>query len=388
MDSGSQHTGPDTDAAMQPSAGKLPPDTGSQGPSTSMRTGPDNIATKQQSAGKQKSDHYCRTSSGRTGPDVASSKHKSTSKPHSDPHRPATLSVQKSNKSTTDRPSTDRPSSAGRTGSESPTLYKSSGKDSISNVESDAESNLSDTPPLELFVEEGELSDEQDLTEQDLPTSEEQTYRETMRGIRSFMGWSHVPDMDSSNPSDDNPFAGPKTPAPSKISVHMPTEEWFCRKLGKLNLTLVEGYPSCTAEAGSLPMDQFLRPPRSQSKWYGLYSEQQTDPAKVTSWSTGHSKLNSSFGRIARKAALASTPPASPRISQDTLRRWERTAREASVVCNQAASFNRCLFKVLADMQSQIRTIRGEGKGKGSTKVSEATEELQFLMDFINLSDG
>ena len=33
-------------------------------------------------------------------------------------------------------------------------------------------------------------------------------------------------------------------------------------------------------------------------------------------------------------------------------------------------------------MQSQIRTIRGEGKGKGSTKVSEATEELQFLMDF------
>ena len=33
-------------------------------------------------------------------------------------------------------------------------------------------------------------------------------------------------------------------------------------------------------------------------------------------------------------------------------------------------------------MQSQIRTIRGEGKGKGSTKVSEATEELQFLMEF------
>ena len=32
-------------------------------------------------------------------------------------------------------------------------------------------------------------------------------------------------------------------------------------------------------------------------------------------------------------------------------------------------------------MQSQIRTIR-EGKGKGSTKVSEATEELQCLMDF------
>ena len=93
---------------------------------------------------------------------------------------------------------------------------------------------------MELFVEEGELSDEQEFTEQDLPTSEEQTYRETMRGIRSFMGWSYVPDIDSSNPSDDNPFTGPKTPAPSKVSVQMPTEEWLCKKLSKPNVTLVE----------------------------------------------------------------------------------------------------------------------------------------------------
>ena len=196
------------------------------------------------------------------------------------------------------------------------------------------------------------------------------------------MGWSHVPEIDSANPSDDKPFAGPKAPAPSKIAVHMPTEEWLCKKLSKLNIALVEGYPSRTAEAGSLPMDHFLRPPHSQSKWYGLHSEQQTDKTKVTSGNTGHSKLNSSFGRIARKAALASMPPASRRISQDSLRRWERTAREASVVCNQAASFNRCLFKVQVDMQSLLKTIRSEGKGKGSSKVSEATEELQFLMDF------
>ena len=96
----------------------------------------------------------------------------------------------------------------------------------------------------------------------------------------------------------------------------------------------------------------------------------------------GHSKLNSSFGRISRKAALASTPAASRRISQDTLRRWEKTAREASVVCNQAASFNRCLFKVQSDMQTQIKTICGKSKGKGSNKATKATEELQFLMDF------
>ena len=99
--------------------------------------------------------------------------------------------------------------------------------------------------------------------------SEEQTYRETMRGIRSYMGWSHVPDVDSFNPSDDNPFAGPKAPAPSKVSVQMPAEEWLCKKLAKLNITLVEGYPSRTSEAGGLLMDQFVRPAKSQSRWYG-----------------------------------------------------------------------------------------------------------------------
>ena len=63
-------------------------------------------------------------------------------------------------------------------------------------------------------MDEGDLSDNPDM-ELEQTVSEEQTYRETMCGIHSYMGWSHVLDVDSSNPSDDNPFAGPKTPAPS-----------------------------------------------------------------------------------------------------------------------------------------------------------------------------
>ena len=51
------------------------------------------------------------------------------------------------------------------------------------------------------------------------------------------------------------------------------------------------------------------------------------------------------------------------------------------MICNQAASFNRCLFKVQQNMQEQMKTIRTESKGKGSTKVSSAMDELQFLMD-------
>ena len=145
----SQRTGPDTVAVTQPSASKLLTDKNSQVPSSDVPTGPDIIAHKQQSASKPRSEiQPSQTASGRTGPDVASSKHKSTGKPHTDSHRPASSSVQKSNKSITDRPVSDRPSSASHTGSESPTLHKSSGKDSISSMESDAESNLSDIPDL------------------------------------------------------------------------------------------------------------------------------------------------------------------------------------------------------------------------------------------------
>ena len=56
----------------------------------------------------------------------------------------------------------------------------------------DAESELSDQPPVDIYVKEGKLSDEnQDVTvrDPDHSFSEEQTYRETMRGIRSYMGW-------------------------------------------------------------------------------------------------------------------------------------------------------------------------------------------------------
>ena len=257
--------------------------------------------------------------------------------------------------------------------------------DSDSSGTSEAGSELSDRPTVDLHVEEGELSDEQDMTvtEPDQIPSAEQTYQETMRGIRSYMGWTNIPDVDSSNTaSDDNPFSGPKVPVPGKVSVTMPTEDWLCKKLSKLNVTLTEGYLTRSTEAGGLMKDQFLRPAKSQSKWYALYSDRKGESSAVTSWSTDTSKLNSCFSRITRQSGLTSTPPASCRLSPETLRKWKKLSREATVICNQAASFNRCLFKVQQNMQEQMRTIRSEGKGKGSAKVSSALDELQFLMDF------
>ena len=171
----------------------------------------------------------------------------------------------------------------------SPVLHRQR-KDSAFSCSSEASSDVSDRPPVDLYMEEGELSDDQDMTvsKPDQALSAEHTYRETMRGIRSYMGWSNIPHIDSSNTaSDDNPFSAPKVPVPGKVPVQMSTEDWLCKKL---NLTLVEGYPSRSLETDGLMKDQFLRPAKSQSKWYGLFSNHKVDPSAVSTWSTDASK--------------------------------------------------------------------------------------------------
>ena len=182
----------------------------------------------------------------------------------------------------------DRPAPSDRPSTSVSSAFQPTRKNSSS--ESDSDSVVSDRPPVDIFVEEGELSDELDatVTDPDHSPSEEQSYREILRGIRSFMGWTHIPDMDTTTgSSEDNPFAGPKLQTPGKISVQLPTDEWLCQKLSKLNLTLTDGYPSRSAEAGGLQRDQFLKPPRSQAKWYGCHPQQKSDTTEtLTSWST------------------------------------------------------------------------------------------------------
>ena len=107
------------------------------------------------------------------------------------------------------------------------------------------------------------------------------------------MSWENIPDIDSgTTTSEDNPFAGPKLHTPGKVSVNLPTDEWPCRKMSKLNITLVQGYPTRTSEAGGLLRDQFVRPP----KWYGFHANPKKDSDQsVSSWHTGSSKLNSTY---------------------------------------------------------------------------------------------
>ena len=77
--------------------------------------------------------------------------------------------------------------------------FDTSRKESPSSSASDTDSLSSDRPPLDIFPEEGELSDDPEatLSDHEQSLSEEQSYRETMRGIRSYMNWEHIPDIDS-----------------------------------------------------------------------------------------------------------------------------------------------------------------------------------------------
>ena len=141
------------------------------------------------------------------------------------------------------------------------------------------EDQLSDHPSPSLD-EEGALSDiqstgpdQEELFDVDQELSAEQTYRETLRGVRSFMGWNQISEFDSSSSAqDDNPFAGTKSQPPGKVSVKVPVDDWLCRKFGKLNITVQEGYPSRASETAGLAKYQFIKPPRTL-KWYDMFAD-------------------------------------------------------------------------------------------------------------------
>ena len=73
---------------------------------------------------------------------------------------------------------------------------------------------------------ESTVPDRKELLEVDQELTPEQTYRETLRGVRSFMAWNDIPEFDSSSSSQDhNPFTGSKSSHTGKVSVKVPVGE-------------------------------------------------------------------------------------------------------------------------------------------------------------------
>ena len=100
--------------------------------------------------------------------------------------------------------------------------------------------------------DEGEiLSDSLERPDQ----TEEMNYRETVRSVRSFMGWTHIPDFESDLNEPDksnNPWKGKNPKRPARISVEMPPDDWLCQKLERLNTVVAEGYPSRAQDSAGL----------------------------------------------------------------------------------------------------------------------------------------
>ena len=115
-------------------------------------------------------------------------------------------------------------------------------------------------------LEDGKLSDSTETPEQ----TEDMTYRETVHSVRSFMSWHHIPTFESDYSEPDksnNPWKGKQPRKLARISVAMPPDNWLCQKLERLNLTVAEGYPSRAQDSAGLKHDQFIKVPKSQSRW-------------------------------------------------------------------------------------------------------------------------
>ena len=234
--------------------------------------------------------------------------------------------------------------------------------------------------------EEGQLSDSNDTPEQ----TEDMSYREKVRSVRAYMGWHHIPVFETNYSEPDksnNPWKGKHPNKPTRISVAMPPDDWLCQKLERLNLTVAEGYPSRSQDSANLKCDQFVKVPKTQSKWYKIHLMKPDGPRRpgrsVFSWRNTEVKVNSQFPRITRAAAYPATGPQSRPISQESLRRWERTAREDSYIINRAAGFNRCSTE-LQDKMSQNITLLCSclNKGKAPWEVTNTLNDLRDLMAF------
>ena len=250
---------------------------------------------------------------------------------------------------------------------------------------------LSDGEPLpdrsdKESGEEGELSDTE-VTEK----NEEMNYRETVRSVRSFLGWSHIPDFEASvsdtDNRSDNPWKGKHPRRSGKVSVELPADDWLCYKMEKLNTRAAEGYPSRSQEAAGLKQDQFIRTPKSQAKWYTqsrLKQDVNQRPGRtIFGWSGSEARLNSQFSRIAKTSSYPSSGPASRPVPQEILRRWEQCAKEGSLITNHAAGFNRCVSEIQDKMNQHISFLNATiVQGKAPKEVTDAIKDLKDLSAF------
>ena len=204
------------------------------------------------------------------------------------------------------------------------------------------------------------------------------------------MGWNHIPPFESDLSEPDkssNPCKGKTPKRHARISDAMPPDDWLCQKLEKLNTVVAEGYPSRAQDSAGLKKDQFIKVPKSQSRWYQMHTIRTEGPHRLGkslfSWQNTEAKANTQFPRIIKVSAYPSTGQLSRPISQEYLHRCEKCAKENSCIVNHAVGFNRCTSELQERMNGHISMLCSRiNKGKAPKEVSVALTDLKDLMAF------
>ena len=226
--------------------------------------------------------------------------------------------------------------------------------------------------------EEGEISDTEGQEK-----NEEMNYRETVRAVRTFLGFTHIPDFEASTGDydrSDNPWKGKHPRKSGKVSVELPADDLLCHKIEKLNTRAAEGYPSKSQESAGLKQDQFIRTPKSQVKWYRQSRLRPEDPQRpgrnVFNWSDSEARLNAQFSRVAKSPPILSLA----RLLGPFLK---TSAREGSYITNHAAAFSRCTSEIQEKMGEHINFLQEVVvKGNAPKEVTDAIKEVKDLSAF------
>ena len=104
-----------------------------------------------------------------------------------------------------------------------------------------------------------------------------------------------------------------------------------------------------------------MRPAKSQARWYGICPGQKSDSDSqtVSGWSVSASKLNSSYSRIARKAGMASTPPASRRICRGQTSKLLENLAGSGCRAESCSNPERGLYPSLSDPAKTHKVSHG-----------------------------
>ena len=89
-------------------------------------------------------------------------------------------------------------------------------------MQSDSDYDLQSEPSSPVGLNDQSGSTGRNLNKEDpgdLDLSEDATYRETISGVRSFMGWHDIPEFDRVSSSNNNPFASFRVQPTRKVYV-------------------------------------------------------------------------------------------------------------------------------------------------------------------------